>query len=446
MDGYQNAPESQQDLFAADTTPAGAYGVPLAVGGYGNGPYGVQIPVDSPAPYAPPEVASAYHNASAYGVPTEVPVFGGYVDDLTAPPSAYGNASAMIPSPYAVIPASAMDDDGTYDEVLSAQPDDGTYDEVLSAQPDDGTYDEVLAASPAANRGREMVTKDLPSVYSNEQHDASNFRGAASTWNRLSDTPGTQFNQVQTRYLSDAEQQQATLSVADGLLKDADGVIDTLGNSGVGTQHGLGARKDLFAMTPGGDVRATQAWENHREVATDPTRPNQKTLSMVNHSSLAAVDDGHGGREGGAVAAAGELQINQGKLEMLSDQSGHYKPDSTMTNQALTKFEDLGVDMHDVAVKLTPKVHGGYVKDSDDPDKKYLYASAREFMSHDGDEDAEKLMREQREDMKWDVEEAYDKRQARTANQPFVDPRAARDAAYLQSLKTPAEELFEGQY
>ena len=312
----------------------------------------------------------------------------------------------------------------------------------------DGAYSSDLVAGGGASGGGPLRTKELPSVFDGEQKDASVFRGPAANWSSKSDTPGTQFDKVTTRYLGDDEQAKATVQVKDGLLHDGNGAIHTKENSGTGTQHRLGEGKNIYAMTPDGDLRSTAAWESHREIAEDPGRPDLKTLSMVNHSSLAAVaDPATGGRKAGAAAAAGELQVNQGKLEMLTDQSGHYRPDNVMTYQALDHLEGAGVDMHDVAVKTTPKGSQGYVADSANPDERYMYASARELMAHEGAEDAEAQMRAQRKAMKGAIGNAAAEREQRLDGHVPEDPRAARDQAFLQSLApTPAEEIFAGQY
>ena len=188
-------------------------------------------------------------------------------------------------------------------------------------------------------------------------------------------------------------------------------------------------------MASDGSLRSTQAWENRRESVIDPADPSTKSLDMVNHSSLVA---------GGAVGAAGELQVNQGKLEMLTDQSGHFKPDNNMTFQALMGMHGMGVDLLDTTVKMTPKVagFGPAMLRGNDPDGKYAYASAAEFMSHDGAMDAESQIRTSRKGRSAEIAQAHADREARNAG-AFADPRAERDSAYLEFMKAHP---FHGQY
>lgn len=292
--------------------------------------------------------------------------------------------------------------------------------------------DDALDACPS------LRTKPLPDGYRNEQVNAT-FRGDPSLWDGPSDT-GTHFSKIVTRYMSDAEQQDATLKVKDGKLQTAAGDLNTIGNSGKGTQFEGGANKSIFAMTSSGDFRTTAAWEGHREIAEDPTH---NTLSMLNHSSLLAESGAGGARVAGEAAAAGELQAERGKLQMLSDASGHYKPDNGMTYQALSGLSGMGLDMHDLALKLTPK--GNLDLDSENPAERYLYASAREFMGYQGDGNAEGKMRFDRQYRRNKISSAAeDRRQERaSAPSPVVDPRAARDRDFLASLRG---HLFQGQY
>jgi hypothetical protein len=63
-----------------------------------------------------------------------------------------------------------------------------------------------------------------------------------------------------------------------------------------------------------------------------------------------------------------------------------------------------------------------------------------------GGNKAEKKMRAKRDDLSWDIAKAAQEREDRNAGE-FVDPRAARDAAFLDELKNDASsELFSGQF
>jgi hypothetical protein len=157
------------------------------------------------------------------------------------------------------------------------------------------------------------------------------------------------------------------------------------------------------------EMRAVDPWAAHHETrldggSGDPGTAVPHALELVNHSSLIA---------GGRAAAAGEITVEQGKLQQLSDQSGHYKPDNPMLYQAVKHFADDGVDMHDVAVKMTGKK----------PGKRPTIASAREFMQYGGSADAQKQIHDQRKELREDVEDAVDDR---PDWDPSFDPRAGR--------------------
>src|SRR5262249_27775849 len=119
-----------------------------------------------------------------------------------------------------------------------------------------------------------------------------------------------------------------------------------------------------------------------------------------------------------------------------------YRPDNTMTYQALSALAGMGVDMHDVAVKLTPK--GKMDLDGSNPDGHFLHASARELMAYGGDPDAEARMRFGRQRRS----ELIPSAKAFLKPVGVADPRAPRDDAFLRSLKADLArvQLFSGQY
>jgi len=249
--------------------------------------------------------------------------------------------------------------------------------------------------------------------YQGEQQDARRFRGLDG-WNSVARTPGADVRQVATRYLSPMEQRSHELGAdARGLLQTADGKLaDTSAASGLGSVQepgraaagdGVSGRrkpdardaydrgKQIFVMSPSGAIRAIDPWEHHtEEQIVDGPDAGGTRMGFVNHSSLAAdVSDASkvdrtkaGDLQAGEVAAAGELQIQKGKLEAISDSSGHYRPDNEMTGQAIDRLNDLGVDMHDTALKLTgaQKIKGAPVdKQTGKAPTRALHASVREF-------------------------------------------------------------------
>jgi hypothetical protein len=262
------------------------------------------------------------------------------------------------------------------------------------------------APAPAAGPNRDEHTvaaeqdaggtwsKRLPGFYAGEDRDASSFRAATksidASWGKWT-TPGRHFENVHTHYMDAGQQSAHEVSIEDGLLKRGGDLLSTAGASGVGTQLQQGVDKNIFTMTPGGTVSAASAWDERRETQLPS---GAYSLGMINHSSLVA---------GGRAAAAGELKADAGKLQQLTDSSGHYQPDSRMTYQAAQHFEDAGVDMHDVSMKLWDKVNN----------RSHLHASAREFMGYEGATDAEQQMRTKRTAFKTELTDTVDERRTR---------------------------------
>jgi len=268
----------------------------------------------------------------------------------------------------------------------------GATSEVSEASSDDLFSELVL---PVA----EPATLPLRSEYRGEDRDASFFRGDAGRLSPLAEYPTnmvgplpegaerTRFTNVRTRYFDAREQMDRAVQIQGGLLTDGnDRPLDTSGATGRGTADG-DKGKHIFALTPGGTMRAADPWAHHREVRlpgqADENGVASAALELVNHSSLVA---------GGDVAGAGDLRVEQGKLQSVSDQSGHYQPNHTMLRNVLDHFADGGVDMHDVAVKMINKTPFG----------RPMMASAREVMQGKG-EDA---IRSQRSVMRDQIEEA----------------------------------------
>lgn len=66
---------------------------------------------------------------------------------------------------------------------------------------------------------------------------------------------------------------------------------------------------------------------------------NNHEVGKFHHSSFLA---------GGPVAGAGELNVVDGRLKFVSDQSGHYKPDPEYLQQVVDNLKKAGIDFGDV--------------------------------------------------------------------------------------------------
>ncbi len=285
-----------------------------------------------------------------------------------------------------------------------------------------------LALRPEVDKpDRGYETKKIKDQYLNEQVDASSFRapdGNLDAWSKHLDNKDTKVAGVQTKYLNPMEQQQHELGAGgDGLLRTAAGELaDSSASRDVGKMSQTEG-KNIFVMTPEGKIRAADAWGNHTEKkGEDPA--DGTSIGFMNHSSLAAelgpwaADDRSYANKlhAGEVAAAGEMKLNQGKLEEVTDASGHYQPNNAMTGQLLDRVGEMGVDTHDTAVNVTRDRGQGKV-----------LASAREFQGVRGDIASGKIqgyrgdtapanyMADRRTQTKSGVEQAVAARDARLA-------------------------------
>ncbi|MEV4754645.1 WXG100 family type VII secretion target [Micromonospora sp. NPDC049559] len=124
-------------------------------------------------------------------------------------------------------------------------------------------------------------------------------------------------------YMDDAEREAHRVFVGpDGLLHRSDGTLFDTSEGGAIHTDGVGGRA-IFVMDDQGNIYAST---------------NQE-VGVTHHSSFLG---------GQPVAGAGELQVTQGRLDMVTDHSGHYRPGRTYTNQVVDTLRNGGVrnDFH----------------------------------------------------------------------------------------------------
>lgn len=119
------------------------------------------------------------------------------------------------------------------------------------------------------------------------------------------------------RYMDDVTREQHRLFVRDGRLFNAkDGTpFDTMRAT---TAHSGGGRA-MFVMDRNGNLYA----RNHQEVG------------VWHHSSFLRGDD---------VAGAGELQVSDGVINVISRKSGHYMPTEEAQQQVIDELRRQGID------------------------------------------------------------------------------------------------------
>lgn len=121
------------------------------------------------------------------------------------------------------------------------------------------------------------------------------------------------------RYLGDdALRERYRITIHDGFVYDARGhLFDT--QAGISAFPGIHGRA-IFAMDQNGNLYASIF---------------QRT-GYFHHSSFFAGEN---------VAAAGELVVRRGKIEMVTDHSGHYRPGRSRTQQVLDQLASQGIDI-----------------------------------------------------------------------------------------------------
>lgn len=134
----------------------------------------------------------------------------------------------------------------------------------------------------------------------------------------------TQWPGSRVNYLNEEQRQAYRLTVRDGRLVDASGVpFDT--RVGVSLWEGTG--RAIFVMDTDGTLYAS----------------NTHVRGQFHHSSFLA---------GAPVAAAGELVVIDGELQLLTDSSGHYQPERGHTLQAISRLRSLGIVLAPDRVRL----------------------------------------------------------------------------------------------
>jgi hypothetical protein len=135
--------------------------------------------------------------------------------------------------------------------------------------------------------------------------------------------PGNRFwSGAQVKYLTQTERANYKLAMHGGKIYDIQGnLFDTSDASSVHSGDG----RAIFVMDENGNIYASK----------------HQAAGEFHHSSLSA---------GQPVAAAGELQVENGVLQAITDGSGHYTPSREFTQQAINELHSRGIDMTFVVI------------------------------------------------------------------------------------------------
>jgi hypothetical protein len=353
-------------------------------------------------------VATQVDNAVAQGsFPTLQTLEDGYLPDLiTFPTSAQADADGYLPDSFGLAP-SIHDDPNGY-SFGESSPSVGISQAALQAK-----LKVAVPSGPWAHSApgkwapatepptpKDLKTKARGEQYANEDVDASSFRGAPQNATKFLTTPNAECAHVQTRMFSTSEAEDHAVSVKEGALMHQGVPLNTATASGTGTWANGGEGRYLYAKSKEGQVRAVDAWKEHLEspMSEAPTAEGKvpTNLQMVNHSTLL------GGKE---AQGAGEIRADHGKHVVMSDRSGHYKPDNQMLYNSVKGLVDEGLAPEGTTVEMTDKssrFSGIVPKDMlgqaqpYDPKFGDLQVGALEFMSYGGDLKAEERMRQAR--------------------------------------------------
>ncbi|MGE5372556.1 MAG: hypothetical protein ACM3QZ_11265, partial [Solirubrobacterales bacterium] len=135
-----------------------------------------------------------------------------------------------------------------------------------------------------------------------------------------------------TYYQPEGQENPYQVSVENGKLKQGGSDLDT---HGILPQFSKDkSHRHMFTMTGSGAFHSGEVKKGFKE------------HGRVHHTTMTA---------GSEVAAAGEMQVSGGKLEAISDASGHYRPGAAMTYQALKQLGSQGVDTEATSVELAGK-------------------------------------------------------------------------------------------
>ncbi|WP_405136719.1 hypothetical protein [Nocardia sp. NBC_01388] len=157
---------------------------------------------------------------------------------------------------------------------------------------------------------------DTPTLRISKTYDTTEMKNAGTEYLSRGWQPGV-------RYYGPIERQQFALTVREGRLYDARGVpFDTA----TAVSHWGGEGRAIFVMDRRGRIYASN-----------------EHGATLKHSSFLAGDP---------VAAAGELTVAEGRITLISDNSGHYRPPRRYTFQLIDRLKRQGIDVDDIAVEM----------------------------------------------------------------------------------------------
>ena len=155
--------------------------------------------------------------------------------------------------------------------------------------------------------------------------DATYKKTASMLQDYVGEEAGRYFG-TKVQYLSEAERQPYLVRIENGVVFDASG-------------SPLDTRRARSAFADGGG-RAIFVMDHHGQLYLS----NDHHRGKFHHTSFLAGD---------SVAAAGEMQIENGVIQLVSDRSGHYKPRWDQVNQIKDRLKQGGVQPDSYTIECT---------------------------------------------------------------------------------------------
>lgn len=115
----------------------------------------------------------------------------------------------------------------------------------------------------------------------------------------------------------------------------------------VKASHGKAAdKRHIFTMDETGQFSTADGKKENDDRYDEAQAKNTGKMERFHHSSMQA---------GEAVAGAGEMQVRDGQVEVVSDHSGHYKPDGQQTFNTVKELENQKAGIEKIGMEFSKK-------------------------------------------------------------------------------------------
>lgn len=206
---------------------------------------------------------------------------------------------------------------------------------------------EKTGTKSEAESGVQGKTKSREQEYANEKTKADFLNKGNNTGidKAATDRGGV----VKTHYNETPEQQAKTkLNVKDGLIYGADGKpLDTKGaKPGFSADGNIKENRMIYTMNPDKTMHAADFTKENKQFKKEYDQGTGVDKERFHHTTF------NGGKD---VAAAGEIDVRNGRPVAISNISGHYKPSVETGVQTLQEMKKQGVNVDHVKYDMVYK-------------------------------------------------------------------------------------------